>query len=161
MLYTSDDDAGFFYIYDISKFYDLKDWPAQWPVGTRLSPQDKKFWLKKQDDNKDQLSGSVQGVVFSSNGRIYVSQAKVTTWLNSNPIAWDNRLSCYDLLTGRCLVDKQEILHPDESNVAEELQGITICKHTNELYLVYLDNDVGGDEIDILNYWSTDPKNPI
>jgi len=157
MLYTSDDNAGFFYIYDISEFYNLKDRPDQWPVETTIALQNKQFELIKQDGNQDQLSGSVQGVVFSFNGRIYASQARVTDHCGDDPCGWDNRLSCYDMLTGLCLVDKQEIDHPDCLTLGEELQGITICKHTNELYLVYLDNDMGGDEIDILNYHSSDP----
>jgi hypothetical protein len=166
MLYTSDDNAEFFYVYDISEFYDLKGRPSQWPVEATIELQNKRFKLMKPDGSQDQLSGSVQGIAFSSNGRIYASQAKVTDWLilpetEPIPIGWYNCLSCYDLLTGLCLVDKQEIEHPDSSNVAEELQGITICKQTNELYLVFLDNDAGGDEIDILNYWSIDPQNPI
>jgi len=155
MLYVSDDDAGFFYVYDISGIYMLKNQPEKWPAKVAIELQNRRFWLKKPDGSPDILAGSMQGVAFSSNGRVYVSQARRTgSW------TWDNHLACYDLLTG-LRQDYREIAHPDWSNVAEELQGIAVCTGTNELCLVYLDNDLGGDEIDILNYWSTDPRIPV
>ncbi len=142
--------GSFLYAYEISELFALLKMPGHTPKKINIALKDRRYKLLKQDGTLDALVGSMQGVVFSPNGRIYVTLATLTQILYGYPTAWDNYLICYDTLTGKRLED-MEIKYPrDVKN--EELQGLTFCNERNELFIAFLDNEPGKDEMDILNY---------
>jgi|GEM_PF-2516593 hypothetical protein len=153
LLYISDDTASFFYVYDISALYDLAKSSHLWHAFPKIKLLPKRFYLRKADGSIDTLGRCMQGVDFTHNGRIYISQAiPDTTW---GIETFENYLACYNSLTGTRL-GYMKVEPPDSTEVGEESQGITYCRETNEIYLALLDNDHFGiparDEIDILRF---------
>lgn len=151
VLYCSDDSTHFFYAYDVSGFYDLLSKSEEWPKRLDITLLPRTIRLVSREGQPYTISGSLQGVAFSPQGRFYVSQARRT-------VGWDNHLLCFDALTGVCL-GTIHVDHPDSTTVGEELQGPEY--HDGGIYIPYLDNDGTGDEIDIVKMRHPDPTHPV
>jgi hypothetical protein len=162
-VYTSDGstDVSFFYVYDVSTLYKLRNQNI-FQKQIVIKPKMKKFHIYKDKPHgtPDKIK-DIQGGAFSPNGRLYITLATVTSRIAGSAVAWDNNMACYDALTGVQL-GYMEIPHPDSTTIAAELEGITVHKGVNNVFIAHLDNElVGNDEIDILEYWHPNFKHQI
>lgn len=147
LLYMStEESARYFIIYDISEYFRVLTQPDKWGRQVSMPLTQKKFLLYKNNGEPDEAT-SVQGTVFSPNGRLYVA------WYVEHPTYWTSHLRVYNALTGVRLDDKTY----DFSGVGDEIEGLTVHP-SGYIYVAVADNDwPSTDEFELHAFKYRDP----
>lgn len=149
-------------VYDISRLLKLKN--QLWRWGQRCSVKFKKNYSFLRNGAPESVP-SIQGIVFSANGRIYVtryfqSQKLCVLGMGCKTVGWRNYISVFSSLTGEILDTSNEI---NFLGAGDEIEGLSIHP-SGVIYISVADNDGlfgGSDEFEIHAFRYPDAAHPI
>ncbi len=119
-LYTNDaGEVDRLKAYDVSEFYKAMNNPSEWPKEVSAPWIDKKDLLLCKDDGSPDHLTSLQGAVFSKNGRVYLSRSPPGEIVYT----YDNFITAFSSLTGRRIGEWDA---PNFEGHYDEIEGICI-----------------------------------